>query len=171
MLITGPRACGKSALAEETILPRCERPLYVGTLPMEDCFRSRIRTHQARRGSNWRLVDLVERTGAETDCAITLQSALCGSDGVLLDGLSSLLWHKVRSQGLDRSGLRNCARSIIANIIERPDTSVVIVDCEVPFPNLAADFWFNSLVASLHQEIGDNLNRIYMRKTASASMP
>ncbi|MDC8012596.1 bifunctional adenosylcobinamide kinase/adenosylcobinamide-phosphate guanylyltransferase [Tahibacter soli] len=106
ILVTGPRGCGKSELAETRLMARYRKPLYVGTLPLEHAFMPRIESHRRRRDSRWKLIEGLDDTPLAWD---QLRISTFSADGILVDGLSSLLWCLTTTFGLKSSALRNYA--------------------------------------------------------------
>lgn len=149
LLITGPRGCGKSELAESRFFSACQHPLYVGTLPTQLAFLPRIELHRRRRHAAWQLVEPVGDTCAAWQ---RLATATEIADGVLLDGLSSLFWNEMRTRGADERMLRDHADRLL-RLFSQVRCHLVVVDCNIPFPAQGRQHWFNRLVSAVHADL------------------
>lgn len=150
ILVTGPRGSGKSQFAETHFFNASMRPLYVGTLPTQPAFAPRIEKHRRSRHAGWMLVENIHDTPVVWNL---LRRNATISDGILLDGASSLLWTQVCNGLTDRYALKNFFKRCIDALLPVETKPLVFVDCEVPFPEHRQHFWFNDFMESIHHDL------------------
>lgn len=117
LLVTGPNGSGKSSYAEATALDYRTGPIeYIATLPKMPIYRRKIKEHQSRRGTRWRLTELSGEYSA--DKAI-IQNVLNSDRTVLLDGLNILVRQHIATGNLITSQriLSDHLRSYIEDLV------------------------------------------------------
>jgi len=148
-LILGPRNSGKSRYAE-TKMDRYGSQLgYVGTLPRRYEHLARIKIHQTRRDERWSLIELSQWRPLEHMAFLDLFET---SNGVLIDGLSSLMWSHLIIGGWPIRDLQRVQDDIL-NTLSTTDKSWIIVDCDDPFPKNPDLQWFSNFILNFHEEL------------------
>jgi len=147
-LILGGARSGKSTFAERMAQERFRQPLYLATAESTDAeMTARIAAHRARRGTHWSCVE------EPLDLARALQTGAPGSDGVLIECLTTWIANVLVKEGEAALGPRREAFLAALAASQRP---VIIVSNEVGLglvPDYPLGRQFRDLAGWLNQEI------------------
>lgn len=90
----------------------------------------------------------------------TLESLCQENRGILIDGISSLLWIQVQAFRAGRAAVARDCRELVALIDRyRQLRCLVVVDCDCAFPEQRSDFWFNAAMRDSHSLLSRRADR------------